>query len=71
MPICYNSSKAMTGGMHCICDGQGMAASCTLPDAAHSSWTPLLLLLAIVYLVWLRDDESSDDEDRPPTEMYN
>ena len=60
----------MTGGMHCICDGQGMAASCTLPDAANS-WTPLLLLLAIVYLVWLRDDESSDDEDRPPAEMYN
>ena len=59
-----------TGGMQCICSDT-MAASCTLPPNAAGSWTPLLLLLALVYLVWLRDDESNDDEDKAPAEMYN
>ena len=59
-----------TGGMHCTCSDT-MAASCTLPPNAAGSWTPLLLLLALVYLVWLRDDESNDDEDKAPAEMYN
>ena len=58
-------------GMQCICSDT-MAATCTLPqDAAAGSWAPLLLLLAIVYALWHRDDESSDDEDKPPAEMYN
>ena len=57
------------GGMQCICDGQGMAASCTL-DAA-GSWTPLLLFAALLYVLWHRDDESSDDEGQPPSEMYS
>ena len=61
---------APAAGMQCICSDT-MAASCTLPPDAAGSWTPLLLLLALVYLVWHRDDESSDDEDKPPAEMYN
>ena len=71
----YSSSKAgaMTtaGGMQCICSDQGMAASCTLPPDAAGSWTPLLLLAALLYVLWHRDDESSDDEGQPPSEMYN
>ena len=58
------------GGMQCVCSDT-MAATCTLPDAT-GSWTPLLLLLALVYALGLRqDDSSSDDEDQPPSAMYS
>ena len=56
--------------MQCVCSDT-MAATCTLPDAT-GSWTPLLLLLALVYALWLRqDDSSSDEEDQPPSAMYS
>ena len=58
------------GGMQCICSDT-MAASCTLPPDAAGSWTPFLLLLALLYVLWLREDDGSDDEDQPPSEMYN
>ena len=59
-----------TGGMQCICSDT-MAATCTMPPDAAGSWTPLLLFAALLYVLWHRDDESSDDEDKPPSEMYN
>ena len=56
--------------MQCVCSDT-MAATCTLPDAT-GSWAPLLLLLALVYALWLRqDDSSSDEEDQPPSAMYS
>ena len=56
------------GGMQCICDGQGMAASCTLPPDAAGSWAPILMLAAIVYLLWLRE-EDSDEDGKPPVTL--
>ena len=49
-----------TGGMQCICSDT-MAATCTLPPDAAGSWAPMMLVVAIGYLLWLKQH----DEDRP------
>ena len=57
-------------GMHCSCDGQGMAASCTLPPDAAGSWAPMMLVVAIGYLLWLKQHDE-DCETEAPSAMYN